>query len=47
MHGLMVSVRAEATSIRGFMTALQERIGPQKINAWFRHGTRVELHDGR
>ncbi|HOF18353.1 MAG TPA: chromosomal replication initiator protein DnaA [Phycisphaerae bacterium] len=47
MDGLMVSVRAEATSIRGFMTALQERIGPQKINAWFRHGTRVELHDGQ
>jgi len=28
------------------LTVLQERIGPQKFKAWFRHGTRVEIEDG-
>jgi chromosomal replication initiator protein len=28
------------------LAALQERIGPQKFNAWFRHGTHLSVEDG-
>ncbi len=41
------SVRADRTTARPILNLLQERIGPQKFNAWFRHGTRVTLEDGR
>lgn len=30
----------------GLLENLQERIGPQKYNAWFKHGTRVAMEDG-
>ena len=39
-------VRADGPQDRGLLASLQERIGPQKIRAWFRHGTRVALEDG-
>ncbi len=41
-----VSLRAENAADKDIMALLQDRIGPQKYNAWFRHGTRVSLEDG-
>jgi len=29
-----------------FLSAVQTRLGPQKFNAWFKHGTRVCFEDG-
>ncbi len=31
---------------RLILASLQERIGPQKFNAWFKHGIRIELENG-
>lgn len=39
------SPRAEDASLKGILDALSDRIGPQKFNAWFRHGTSVSLQD--
>ena len=39
-------VRAEDPTIRGLLDKLRERIGPQKFNAWFRHGTHMHLDKG-
>jgi len=39
-------VRADDPAVRGILGDLQERIGPQKYNAWFKHGTAVRLEDG-
>ncbi len=39
-------VRAHNDSAKAVLASLQERIGPQKFNAWFKHGTRVSLEDG-
>jgi chromosomal replication initiator protein len=40
------SVRAEHAPVRDILSALQAAIGPQKFNAWFKHGTKVSLEDG-
>ncbi len=40
------SVCAERDPLRGILASLQQRIGPQKYNAWFKHGTSVTLEDG-
>jgi len=40
------SVRADDEAVQGILTELQDRIGPQKYNAWFRHGVRLTLEDG-
>lgn len=32
--------------LKRVFSTLQDRIGPQKYNAWFRHGTTVSLEDG-
>ena len=39
-------LRAEDPAIRGLLDKLRERIGPQKFNAWFRHGTHMHLDNG-
>ena len=46
MDSVTESVRADNTTMGELLTALRERIGPQKYNAWFRHGTRWTLEDG-
>jgi chromosomal replication initiator protein len=40
-------LRAENEVLREILASLQERIGPQKFNAWFRHGTKLQLGDDR
>jgi len=40
------AVCADGTFMRPVLSALQERIGPQKFNAWFRHGARVSIESG-
>lgn len=47
MKSLTDSVRAEHDRMRQVFATLQERIGPQKFNAWFKHGTSVQLEDDR
>jgi chromosomal replication initiator protein len=37
------SVRADGALVREILAKLQEKIGPQKLNAWFRNGTRLSL----
>jgi len=46
MTTLTEPVRAEVTAIPGILAALEERLGPQTFNAWFRHGTRFTLENG-
>ena len=47
-----VSVCADSTGrdssvdIKGILATLQGRIGPQKFDAWFRHGTAFEVQNG-
>lgn len=40
------SICAEHALVNDVLATLQERIGPGKFNAWFRHGTRLSLEDG-
>ena len=42
------SVRAEnpdGSTVDGILARLQQRVGPQKYNAWFRHGMHVGIDD--
>ena len=39
-------VCADESCIKRILESLQERIGPQKYNAWFRHGTQLNINDG-
>ena len=39
-------VCAEHGLVNDVLATLQERIGPGKFNAWFRHGTRLSVEDG-
>ncbi|MCK5558073.1 MAG: hypothetical protein KAJ01_06835, partial [Candidatus Hydrogenedentes bacterium] len=39
-------VCADKETLRRILVGLRGRIGPQKFNAWFRHGTTVTLEDG-
>ncbi len=39
------SVRAEGNVTEGVLSVLHDRIGPQKFNAWFKNGARVDLED--
>jgi chromosomal replication initiator protein len=41
------SVCAGEGTEQRILAALQARIGPRKFNAWFKHGTRVNVEDGR
>ena len=47
MTQIAPSVRAGTDDTRAILTELQDRIGPQKFNAWFRHGTNLDVDDGR
>ena len=40
------SVCADPAVEAGILKALQDRIGPQRFNAWFRHGTRLNVENG-
>ncbi len=45
MDKVTESVRADSADTELLLKELRERIGPQKFNAWFRHGTRVDIDD--
>ena len=45
MEKVVESVCAENKATRGILMALSECIGPQRFNAWFRHGTRVDVEE--
>ena len=40
------NVCAHDQPTRAILASLQQRIGPQKFNAWFKHGTSLSLQDG-
>jgi len=46
MDAQMVSVRAEPADIGAILSSLQDRIGPQKYNAWFKHGAHLSVENG-
>jgi chromosomal replication initiator protein len=39
-------VRAEPAEMGAILRCLQDRVGPQRYNAWFKHGTRIGVVDG-
>ncbi len=45
MDKVTESVRADSAATEQLLATLRERIGPQKFNAWFRHGTHVAVED--
>ncbi len=45
MDKVMEPVRADSADAEQLMAELRLRIGPQKFNAWFRHGTQVDVDD--
>ncbi len=45
MKATAESVRAETQTAENLLAVLQERIGTQKYNAWFKHGTRLSIED--
>ena len=48
MQATREAARADGTEqdvVRSLMAELQDRIGPQKFNAWFKHGTRFVVDD--
>lgn len=47
MNSVTPSLRADISLERDILSRLQERIGSQKFNVWFRHGMRLMLEDGR
>jgi chromosomal replication initiator protein len=47
METIVESVCADDGTTRQILRTLQERIGPQKFNAWFRHGTSLSITDGQ
>jgi chromosomal replication initiator protein len=47
METTVESVCADDKTTRQILQTLQERIGPQKFNAWFRHGARLSVTDGQ
>jgi len=40
------SLRANSQAVKKTLATIQEHIGPQKYNAWFGHGTVLEIEDG-
>ncbi len=40
------TLRAGDDVVQRVLDTLNQKIGPQKFNAWFRHGTRLQLEDG-
>jgi chromosomal replication initiator protein len=47
METIAESVCADDKTTRHILQTLQERIGPQKFNAWFKHGTRLSVTDAQ
>ena len=39
-------VRAESAEMGPILRCLHDRVGPQRFNAWFKHGTRIRVEDG-
>jgi len=46
MDTTAVGMRADEEVAQRICRALHERIGPQKFNAWFKHGTRLTIDNG-
>ncbi len=51
LKDLMMSTREESVCAdqgvsKRLLATLQDRIGTQKYNAWFKHGTRLAIEDG-
>ena len=46
MTTAMELVRAKDGQVRDILAVLAERIGPQRYNAWFKHGVMVQVADG-
>ena len=40
------SLRADRQAAKKILATIEEHIGPQKYNAWFGHGTVLEVEDG-
>ncbi len=47
MSTIALSVRADQVNTERILASLQSRIGPQKYNAWFKHGTHFSVEDNR
>jgi len=47
MNSTTELVCADSRAVNAVLEMLAERIGSGKFNAWFKHGTRVTLEDGR
>ncbi|MHC4982401.1 MAG: chromosomal replication initiator protein DnaA [Planctomycetota bacterium] len=45
MQTSTVSLRADETTRKAILATLHNRIGPQKFNAWFKRGARLDLED--
>lgn len=45
MSEITLSVCADSTDTQAVLATLRDRIGPQKFNAWFGHGTKVSIED--
>ncbi len=39
-------VRAEQGQVKEILASLSDRIGPQRFNAWFKHGVTMRIEDG-
>jgi len=46
MDAVTELVRAEEGTVQRILAGLQDRIGPQRFKAWFKHGTRLDVEDG-
>jgi chromosomal replication initiator protein len=46
MESRAISVCADSVQAQSVLAALKDRIGPQKFQAWFRNGTRLNVEDG-
>jgi len=40
------STSGKGAAVEPLLRRLQERIGPKKFNAWFKHGARIDIEDG-
>ena len=46
MNSALGPVCADVADTKNILNTLHGRIGPQKFNAWFKHGTQVSIEDG-
>jgi chromosomal replication initiator protein len=47
MDSTAPSVCAEQPAAKGILATLQNRVGPQKFNAWFKRGAHIDVEGGR